>query len=279
MKIAIPLAGEMGAGIAGVLTRHGNTVLTCLDGRSDATRARAEAAGMQAASWASLCTADVFLSVVPPGIAEEIAGRFAANADAASSTLYADLNAVNPDTVRRIEAGMPEHVRFADGSIIGGPPRADGYRPRLYFSGPAARDALSLQEQGLQSVALDGGTGTASALKMCYGAITKGSAGLMAAIFMAAEREGAGAALHAEMRDSQASRLQDARAMLPTVYPKAYRWVAEMEQIGAFLGEDRAESGIWQALAGFYQRMADDVDGAGRETGAVDRFLSRDDLL
>lgn len=279
MKVAIPLAGEMGAGIATVLTRHGNTVLTCLDGRSDGTRARAEAAGMQAVSFEELGTAELFLSIVPPGIAEEIAKRFADSITGDAHTLYVDLNAVNPETVRRIEARMPPTVRFADGSIIGGPPRPDGYLPRLYFSGPAAADALALREQGLEAVALEGGSGTASALKMCYGAITKGSAGLIAAIFLAAEREGAGAALYAEMTDSQSTRLADAQAMLPTVYPKAYRWVAEMQQISEFLGEQRAESGIWRAMADFYARMAGDFAGSRDEIAAIDRFLSRNDTL
>ena len=193
--------------------------------------------------------------------------------------MYVDLNAVNPATARRIETSLPASVRFADGSIIGGPPRPDGYVPRLYFSGPAANAALVLRDHGMQAVALDGDTGTASALKMCYGAITKGSAALLAAILLAAEREGVGAALHAEMADSQATRLADAEAMLPTVYPKAYRWVAEMQQISEFLGPDRAESDIWQAIAGLYRRIADDFAGSRAEIRSIDRFLARDDRL
>ncbi|MCP1199547.1 NAD(P)-dependent oxidoreductase [Notoacmeibacter sp. MSK16QG-6] len=280
MIYAIPLAGEMGAGIGAALVRSGNTVLTCVEGRSQATRLRAVDAGMQDASFTDLARADIILSIVPPSLALDMAKNIAQAMPDGAAPLYVDLNAVNPQTVRQIEAALPDSVRFADGSIIGAAPKtSDAKIPRFYVSGPAAGEALALRDHGLDIEPLDGGTGAASALKMCYGALTKGNAALTAAILMAAEREGVGAALHAEMEDSQRARLTAAENFIPSVYAKAYRWVAEMEHIAAFLGENRAEAGIWASAATFYQHMADDYEGDRAEIDAIDRFLARDDKL
>ena len=45
--IAILMPGDMGHGVGAALSGAGHTVLTCLAGRSDATRALAARAGMQ----------------------------------------------------------------------------------------------------------------------------------------------------------------------------------------------------------------------------------------
>ena len=59
------------------------------------------------------------------------------------------------------------------------------------------------------------------------------------------------------------------------MYSKAYRWVAEMEEIAGFIGEDHAESEIFTAMARFYERIAADHDGDGKETGALNDFLKK----
>ena len=112
---------------------------------------------------------------------------------------------------------------------------------------------------------------------MCYSAMTKGLTGLTAAMLLAAERAGIGAALHTELPRSQPALLTRATDVLPDMYPKAYRWVDEMNQIAAFLGPDRPENQIWQGLAGLYQALADDRAGAESEIAALDSFLSRGD--
>ena len=45
------------------------------------------------------------------------------------------------------------------------------------------------------------------------------------------------------------------------MYAKAYRWVAELEEIAAFVGEDHDEHAMLDAAARFYERIAEDVDG------------------
>jgi hypothetical protein len=56
------------------------------------------------------------------------------------------------------------------------------------------------------------------------------------------------------------------------MYPKAYRWVAEMEEIAAFLGEDAAGRDLYQTMARFYARLA--ADGSGEEIAQLTRFCS-----
>ena len=167
---------------------------------------------------------------------------------------------------------------FIDGGIIGAPPREDGGQmPLIHLSGPAAQAGALMTRHGLQVQVMDAPVGAASALKMCYGAMAKGLTGLTAAMLLAAERHGIGAALHAELSRSQPQLLTRAERLLPDMYPKAWRWVDEMRQIADFLGPDRPEAEIWQGLAAFYQALADDRDGDADQIAALGRFLDRRD--
>lgn len=275
--IALPAAGAMGAGLGRILTDHGATVLTLTEGRSEATRQRAADAGMIGATLADLAGADLILSVVPPGIAQETAARLMAALPSGHRPLYADMNAISPARVSAIaNLVSTSGADVVDGGIIGMPPGPDGADPPLiYLSGEAGAAAAILSRHGLRVEVIEGGIGAASALKMCYGAMTKGLTGLMAAMFLAAERAGIGAALHAELSRSQPQLLRRGEGALPDMVPKAYRWVSEMEEIADFLGPERSESQIWQGLAGLYQGLSDDRQGDAAEIALLQQFLGR----
>ena len=276
MAIGMPAAGEMGAGLGRVLAEHGAQVLTCTEGRSVQTRERAANAGMSEADVAALASAEVILSVVPPGIAVETAKHLARHFSKTAPPLYIDGNAVSPRIAREVAAVVElAGGTCVDGGIIGGPPKPGGAGPKLYVSGPAAERALPLRDLGLDVRAVEGGIGAASALKMSYGGLTKGLTGIMAALMLAAEREGVGAALHSELSDSQAGLLKRAENAVPGMYPKAYRWVAEMESIAEFVGPEQGECVIWEGLARLYERLAIDHDGDGIEIALMDTFLGR----
>src|ERR1700748_3600726 len=99
--IAVIAAGDMGSGVGRRLAESGCTVLTSLEGRSEATRARAEAAGMAGAYAPEIAAADMILSIVPPGDALALAERLSFALKAAESpALYVDCNAVSPATVK-----------------------------------------------------------------------------------------------------------------------------------------------------------------------------------
>ena len=57
------------------------------------------------------------------------------------------------------------------------------------------------------------------------------------------------------------------------MYSKAYRWVAELDEIANFVGADHAENEMLSAAARFYERIAEDVESEKIEVGAMDKFL------
>lgn len=273
--IAIIAQGAMGAGIARRLTAHGLRVLTSLEGRSLASAARAAAAGMEAVAPEALGQADMLLSVLPPAEALALAERVAPLLR--PGMVYADCNAVSPALAERIGAVLaPSGCAYVDAGIIGGPPREDGYTPKLYASGPHAARLAALEAYGLKVPVLDGPIGAASALKMCYAGITKGLTAIGSAMVLAADRAGAAAALHAELSESQAVLMPWLGRFIPSMFDKAYRWVGEMEEIAAFLGEERGEQAIYRGAADLYTRLAADRAEGGEEIAALRRFLSAD---
>jgi len=72
--------------------------------------------------------------------------------------------------------------------------------------------------------------GDASTLKMCYGGMTKGFQALATTLMISARHAGVGDAFEAELKDSQQALLGWLDRSLPRMPPKAYRWVAEMEE-------------------------------------------------
>jgi len=273
-KVAIIAPGNMGAAVAGRLVEHGIEVRTTLEGRSDASRKRAREAGMIEVSLDEITDTDILLSIVPPGkaltLAMALAPRFAAGR---KGLVYVDCNAVSPRTVKTIGAAL-KSVDFVDAGIIGLPPRPGENGPSFYASGEAAGRFAELSRYGLSIKPLAGPIGAASALKMSYAGITKGLSGLGAVMLLAASREGAGEALRAELEESQPALLARFTNALPQMYSKAYRWVAEMEEIASFLAEDEAGAGIFRNLARLYERLAADQEGDRREIGAIDAFLA-----
>jgi len=270
--IAIIATGEMGAGIGRCLHEHGARVLTSLKGRSGASAMRAERAGMEPVDSddALVAQADIFLSIVPPGDALALAERLQrALARAVKKPIYVDLNAVAPDTAVRIgEIVAATGARFVDGGIIGGPPRGT-YSPKIYLSGADAPAAERLAAYGLATSVVAGPIGAASALKMSYAGLTKGLTALGTAMILGAIRAGCSDALRQELSDSQPQMLAWLARQVPTMYPKAYRWVAEMEEIAEFLEDDPAAPAIYEGIAGFYERIADAKAKGSAEHGEL----------
>ncbi|KIG07634.1 NAD(P)-dependent oxidoreductase [Caballeronia concitans] len=267
LTIALIGAGSMGSAIGRMLGASGARVLTTLEGRSAASAARAREAGMEDAGLADLAASDFVLSIVPPAVAAETAERLAPALNKASSkAVYIDCNAVSPQTVATIARTVDATgAAFVDGGIIGAPSS-----PKFYFSGPHAARANVLGDAGLAVRLLDGPIGAASALKMSYAGITKGLTALGSAMSLAAMRNGAGDALLAELAESQPQLAAWLAGNVPRMPPKAYRWVAEMEEIAAFIGEDFVEHRIYEGAAGLYARLAHDKAA----TDALGRFFT-----
>ncbi|MGX1309147.1 putative dehydrogenase [Amorphus suaedae] len=270
--IAIVAPGMMGSGVARRLVDNGARVTTCLDGRSEATARRAEAAGMTAVAWDALTDADLVLSILPPGDAVALASKLAPALGAnPRRPLFVDCNAVSPATMGEIaEIVTAAGVRVVDAGIIGGPPKPGGKGPVFYASGePADVEAFArLTAFGLRITPMDGGIGTASAMKMSYAGVTKGLTAIGTAMILAAERGGVADALQAEFADSQPELLAWLARQVPQMPPKAYRWDAEMREIGAFTGTSEAGTAIYNGIADLYRAIAADPDAAAARIAA-----------
>jgi 3-hydroxyisobutyrate dehydrogenase-like beta-hydroxyacid dehydrogenase len=268
--IAILAAGAMGAGIGLHLTEGGATVLTNLDGRGEASRRRAAAAGMVDAPLAEIAGADLILSIVPPGSAVELAARLAPALKAgAKKPVFVDLNAISPATAERVRAALDgTGCAVIDGCIIGAPPKPKGKSPAIYVCGDPEGLTAPLGRHGLDLKSMEAPFGAASALKLVYAMCTKGVTALAAGMFLGAEREGAGAALRAELERSQPDLVERFAKAMPDMLPKAYRWIAEMREIAAFLGPDDPAAMMFEGAARVYERLAADEKGSG-ELGRV----------
>ncbi len=274
--VGIMAQGGMGAATAQRLTQNGVEVLTVTAGRSAASAERAAKAGMTSVSEDAFVQADFILSIVPPGEAIPLAKRLAPFLmRSLKKPIYIDLNAISPDTAMMVEMVVaPSKCGFLDGGIIGGPPRAaDGYSPVYYVSGPHAARAKVLEEYGLKIGVLDLPVGAASALKMSYAGITKGMIAMGSSMILAAHRAGIAEVLYAELAASQAGVLAGFSKSIPDMFGKAYRWVAEMEEIANFAGKQRAEHDIYDAIAQLYDRLGKDFAGGQEEIAALKAFF------
>src|SRR5712675_1770062 len=239
--VAIISPGEMGSAVAARLSERGVRVTTSLAGRSPASAARAQRAHMVpvADDDALVEEADFFLSICPPGEAIALAHRLKpALTRARKKPIYVDCNAVAPETAIAIGAVLESSgCQYVDGGIIGPPPPPNGTGTRIYVSGVAAHEVARLSEFGVAFPALDGPIGAASALKK-------------------------------ELEASQPHLLAWLTRQVPRMYPKAYRWVAEMEEIGHFLQDGTPSGDMFEAVARLYQDIAD-VAGAPSAGDAI----------
>ncbi len=75
-------------------------------------------------------------------------------------------------------------------------------------------------------------------------------------MILGATRGGTADALLQEMSESQPMLLNWMRGFVTRMPPKAYRWVAEMEEIATFQGEDAGAHDMYLGIARFYEQIA-----------------------
>jgi len=146
--------------------------------------------------------------------------------------------------------GISRHPRRYDlhrRGIIGGPPIAStqdpAKGPRFYASGARAH-FCSRRVAGLfgfDIAILDGPVGAASGLKLSYAGLTKGFTALCATDAPALRNAKDLPMLCVPSRAQSAEFPRADGPCGPDMRPKAYRWVAEMQQIAEFVGD--AENG------------------------------------
>jgi len=258
-RVGLMSPGDMGQAVAMQIQAKGMSVCTALDHRSERSRALAREAGLTDVGTVTRLVAecDVVLSIMNPGAALDFA-REAADALRATGqdTLIVDCNAVAPDTVREI-ARLIERAggRFLDAGIIGPPPRGSA-RTDLYVSGPGAADLEPLARPQLAVHVVSDRIGDASALKMCFGALNKGTQALWLEVLIAAQHLGVASLLDQQLRQSRAEVYDLVLGQLPRMPPKAYRWVPEMLEISKTLGAAGITPKVFQGAAEIYRFVA-----------------------
>ena len=107
----------------------------------------------------------------------------------------------------------------------------------------------------LEVSVVDDRPASASALKMCYAAYTKGTSALLLAIRALAEAEGVSEALLSEWDVSQRDLITRSEGAAQGTAGKAWRFVGEMEEIAATFEAQDLPGGFHRAAADIYERM------------------------
>jgi 3-hydroxyisobutyrate dehydrogenase-like beta-hydroxyacid dehydrogenase len=249
MRIGLLHPGEMGAAFGATLRAGGHDVLWVSSGRSAATAARADEAGLTAVTNVAelIAQAELVLSICPPHAAPDVAAELAG-----FSGIYVDANAIAPTKTVAIGERFP---RFVDGSIIGSPPLR-GPTATLYLSGPEATTVAELfAGTNARATVIADQPGPASALKMVYAGFTKGSAALLLAAQQAATAAGVDAELLAEWQRSQPQLPEQLAQAQRSAMRKGWRWTGEMQEIADFFASVGEPEGFHRAAAEVYGKF------------------------
>ncbi|MBE8989488.1 NAD(P)-dependent oxidoreductase [Nostoc sp. LEGE 12450] len=265
--VGILSPGDMGQAIASVLNQNGLKTIAALDDRSERTRQLAAAANIQDVGSLTqlVIESDVVLSVLVPSAATEAAKQVAEIiANVGKQILYVDCNAVAPQKVKRIAQLIESSgATFLDASIIGPPPRVPG-RTRIYASGKQTDEFQQLRNYGLDIRVIGDEIGQASGLKMSYAALTKGLTAIGAELLIAAHRLGLDEQLWEEVSSSQPELAAILTRSIPSMTPKAHRWIGEMEEIAETFQELGLTERIFYGAADVYRLVKD--TSLGKET-------------
>ena len=243
--VGIVSPGAMGSALADALDTR---VVATLEARSERTRglaARAERLELLPTLGDVLREADVVLSVVPPGEAEEIG---AAVRSARANLLFVDLNAVSPETVRRIGPDV-------DGAISGPPP----WRPdttRIYISGPRAEEVASLPWTRVELVVVGEEVGTASAVKMCTASVYKGTTALLAHALLTARSAGVLEHVLDDLRSSFPELVDGAGTAVARATTKSARYLPEMREIAGTQAGAGLPRALFEGVAAAYEALS-----------------------
>ncbi|MGC1183801.1 MAG: DUF1932 domain-containing protein, partial [Candidatus Dormiibacterota bacterium] len=172
--------------------------------------------------------------------------------------VYLDANAVSPQKVARI-AQLIEGSggAFVDGAIIGSPAHPGG-DTRLCLAGARAAPVADLFQgsDGLRATVLDAPVGAASAVKMCYAAWTKGSTALLLAVRAAAVQMDVEKPLLEQWDSSHPELVERFAGIVKSSPRKAWRFVAEMEEIAQSFDAVDVTGGFHRAAADVYSRLS-----------------------
>jgi 3-hydroxyisobutyrate dehydrogenase-like beta-hydroxyacid dehydrogenase len=258
--VGIISAGAMGSAVGAAYRAGGHRVVTTVAGRSERTVDLAGAAGLELLPDLGrvVAEADLVLSIAPPDQARTIAEDVVAAAERTGARpLVSDWNAISPATAQEV-AGilLAAGLELVDGSISGGPPRAD-YRTRVYVSGARATELADSGPAWLDVRVVGAEVGLASAVKMCTASVYKGHSALLAHALVTAHANGVLAEVLDDLRDSYPRQIDRAARLLAVSTTKAGRYVGEMREIAATQASAGLTPALFEAMAEVYGRLAE----------------------
>ena len=282
-NVAILGSGEMGSAVASCLNHTGLRTRTCLAGRSEQSRKLASVARLEDAGDISTLVAesDVFLSIVPPAAAVELASEIcAAIAQSPNDTLFVDCNAIAPKTTSIVAQICADHeVRFQDVGIIGASPRPGRTPVRFYTSGPFLGDMQQLATELIQIKDLGNEIGRASAIKMVYASLTKGTHALRIAAALLGEHLGVGDEIREEWQDSLPDVYQAMQYRIQILAPVAGRWTGEMREIAETYKDAGLPPSFHEGAESIYEFLAQTELAAESRDEANDAARTLEELL
>ena len=257
--VAILNPGEMGAAVGGAIRESGFDTIVCLEGRSPASRDRAKTYGLRDVGNldTAVAEADIILCIMPPEFSAATANSVTSAMKRVGHTPpYADCNAIAPETAREIDKIVTgAGAIFIDAGIVGSPPGKTPKPTRLFTSGPdaALMDMFNGDKIAIKQCGPDIGRG--SAVKMCYGGITKGTSALHAAVLIAAEALGVANELYEELEFSLEAQLKRMENLTPALPAVSSRYIGEMKEISKTLKSVGVTSGFHDGATALYELM------------------------
>ncbi|MEW2289622.1 DUF1932 domain-containing protein [Streptomyces sp. NPDC047841] len=252
--------GSMGAAVAACTARNADAVLWCSHGRSPASAARAEQAGLTPVSTLRelLDHSGIVISLCPPAAAEDLAREVAGHTFVG---VYVEGNAISPERAERIAGLLGPAAAVVDGAVVGSPP-VRGKTPTLYLSGPTTATTMVeavFAGTAVHTKVLGTEVGQASALKVSYTAFQKASRVLAAlATGMARQYD-----VDQELLEVAARRSTSYLAepeYIPKVAARAWRWGPELEEAADTLAAAGLPPEMLSAAASTLARWHDAKD-------------------
>ena len=280
--IGLMSPGDMGHRVGEAIRAKGCRVLTALAGRSELSKQRALRVGLEdAGSLRELVAqSDIVLSIMPPERAEAFARDVAAEFKTQKKAgLFVDCNAISPVTMKRI-AGHIQNAgaKCMDVGIIGAPPQSGRAPTRFYASGPHMEALRFLDGHGIGLFDMGSEIGRASAIKMCYAGLTKGTNTLRTAVLLAGEMLGVGSELKSVLAETQKGQWEAMNQNVPFIACDAGRWVGEMEEIADTFGSVGVTPLLHKGAAEVFRLL--DASPLGAETRETqDKTLPLDRAL
>ena len=253
--------GKMGSKVGRQLVERGHRVIWASVGRSDRTRDRAEAAGLEdvrtTAELADL--SDVVFSICAPEHAERVAESIVSSG---SGGIFVEANSISSLRLGAISAGLTtSRWTLVDGCVMGPPPTRPNMT-RLYLSGESKEiDTVSgLFDRSLvECIDMQAPLGSASSLKIAHTTFVKLDRVLAALAHGLAKSHGVGAHLLAEAQRSSRFALAEP-GHLPSVAARAWRWLSEMDDAAAMLRQAGYPTDFVVAARAVFEAWTPDKD-------------------